>query len=215
MNKNLKTVAKISYKTGLKWFFIVFAGIIITIITFSIALFDNADLAGSGHGSFISLFVDLLTTNFFAFFLVFGAPVFTFLYILLANKIALQNAISLIWKENVENYITTIVKNITLKITEKENWQHQVSSEILLKAKLLQTTKNSKDTSVFQKKIISYGLKKIRLDDIDFQYEYLNFADVISFKFSTFLSEKTEASIKPFWLLIISQISILILSFLV
>ncbi len=212
MNQNLKTVAQISFKTGVKWFFMVSIGIVLTIICLTISLFNNSDWAGSGHGSFITLSIGLFTTNFFAFLLIFGSPIFITIYILLANKISIHNTLFLIWKSKAGIYIIQSVKTLTSKITEGNNWRQQISDSGMAKMKLLQATKESQQSSKLQKKVIGYGLKKIKLDDIDFQQENLNLSDIISNKFESFLDEFTKPSFKLFWLLVVIHLLILALS---
>ncbi|WP_117884504.1 hypothetical protein [Aureibaculum luteum] len=120
MKENIKLTAKITGKTALKWVFIFATGNLITLITFLIALFSIIELAGGGHGSIIALFVGLLSTNFFAFLLIFGAPIFIILYFIIANKISIQNAIYLLWEGKLGDYISSKVGNMTRTLTQKE-----------------------------------------------------------------------------------------------
>jgi len=210
MKENFKTAVKISGKTAFKWFAIFAIGNIVTLITFLIALYENTELAGGGHGSIGGLFIGLLTTNIFAFLLVFGAPVFLILYFIIANKISIQNAIYLLWKGESGDYISTKVGNVAKKITEKEGWKKELSDKAILKAKILQFAKNDKDTSKLQRKVISYVFNKIKLDEIDFQDENLNLADILTSKFNNFIAQAIKPSLKLLWILIIIQISLLI-----
>lgn len=210
MKENFKIAAKISGKTAIKWLFIFVLGNIVTLITFLIALYNNIGLAGSGHGSIVALFIGLLTTNFSAFLLVFGAPVFLVLYFVIANKISIQNAIYLLWEEKASKYISSKIEYITKRITEKEGWKKELSDKALLKAKILQLAKNEPNTSKLQRRIINFSLKKIKLDEVDFQDENLNLSDILISKFSDFMAETAKPSLKLLWILIIIQIALLI-----
>lgn len=212
MKDSIKLIAKVSAKTALKWIFIISFGVILTLITFFIALWSNAELAGGGHGSVIALFIGLLTSNFFAFLLVFGSPVFIGLYFVIANKISIQNAIYLIWKGKAGDYISSKVSSLAERVTAKEGWRSNLADKAKLKTKLLQEIKEEKETSKLQRKIISYGFKKVRLDDVDFKDENLKFSDVLTTKFNHFISETAKPSLKLFWILVIIQISLLICS---
>lgn len=214
MKENFKIAAKIGGKTALKWIFIFVLGNIVTLITFLIALYGNIELAGGGHGSIIALFLGLLTTNFFAFLLVFGAPVFLVLYFIIANKVSIQNAVYLLWQGKAGDYISNKVGNITKKITEKEGWRKNLSDKAMLKARILQLTKEDTDTSKLQRKVIGFGFKKIKLDEINFKDENLNLSDILIGKFNNFIAETAKPSLKLMWLLIIIQITLLIVSFL-
>ena len=210
LKENIKLAVKISGKTALKWVFIFAVGDIVTLVTFLIALYGNIGLAGGGHGSIIGLFIGLITTNFFAFLLIFGAPVFVALYFTLANKISIQNAIYLLWKGKAGDYISSKVEHVTKKITEKEGWKKELTDKAILKAKIAQSAKTDSDTSKLQRKIINFGFNKIKLDDINFQDENLNLSNILTSKFNNFISETAKPSLQMFWILIIIQISLLI-----
>ncbi|SOU86352.1 hypothetical protein [Tenacibaculum dicentrarchi] len=215
MKENIKIAVKISGKTALKWIFIFSLGNIVTLITFLIALYGNIGLSGGGHGSIIGLFTGLITTNIFAFLIIFGSPVFIAIYFVIANKISIQNAIYLLWEGKAGNYISSKVENVTKKLTEKEGWKKELTDKAILKAKILQLTKNDNDTSKLQRKIINFGFNKIKLDEIDFQDENLNLSDFLTNKFNDFIEETTKPSLKLLWILIITQISLLICSMII
>ncbi|WP_370408923.1 hypothetical protein [Tenacibaculum dicentrarchi] len=215
MKENIKIAVKISGKIALKWIFIFSLGNIVTLITFLIALYGNIGLSGGGHGSIIGLFTGLITTNIFAFLIIFGSPVFIAIYFVIANKISIQNAIYLLWEGKAGNYISSKVENVTKKLTEKEGWKKELTDKAILKAKILQLTKNDNDTSKLQRKIINFGFNKIKLDEIDFQDENLNLSDFLTNKFNDFIAETTKPSLKLLWILIITQISLLICSMII
>ncbi|SOS49415.1 conserved membrane hypothetical protein [Tenacibaculum dicentrarchi] len=215
MKENIKIAVKISGKTALKWIFIFSLGNIVTLITFLIALYGNIGLSGGGHGSIIGLFTGLITTNIFAFLIIFGSPVFIAIYFVIANKISIQNAIYLLWEGKAGNYISSKVENVTKKLTEKEGWKKELTDKAILKAKILQLTKNDNDTSKLQRKIINFGFNKIKLDEIDFQDENLNLSNFLTNKFNDFIAETTKPSLKLLWILIITQISLLICSMII
>lgn len=212
MKESIKTAVAISGKTALKWIFIFALGNIVTLITFFVAFYNNIGVAGGGHGSIIGLFIGLLTTNIFAFLLIFGAPVFLAIYFIIANKVSIQNAMYLLWKGKAGDYISSKVGGLTKKITEKEGWRKELTDKAFLKAKMLQLAKDDNDTSKLQRKIISFGFKKINLDEVDFQDEKLNLSDFLSDKFNNFVSETAKPSLQLLWILIFIQIALLICS---
>ncbi|MBJ2175843.1 hypothetical protein JBL43_16435 [Aureibaculum sp. A20] len=214
MKENIKLVAKITGKTALKWLFIFALGNIVTLITFLIALFRNIEVAGGGHGNIIALFVGLLSTNFFAFLLIFGAPIFIILYFIIANKISIQHAIYLLWEGRLGSYISSKVGKLTTTLTNKEGWKKELSDKAVLKAQLFQSAKDDADTSKLQRKVINFGLKKIKLDDVNFQDKNLDLSLVITEKFNNFISETVKPSLKLFWGLVLIQIVLLISSIL-
>jgi hypothetical protein len=210
VEENLKTAVKISGKTALKWILVFALGNIVTLITFLIALYNNIELAGRGHGTIMIFPFVLLATNFLAFLLIFGAPVFLAIYFMIANKISIQTAIYLLSKGKAGNYISSKVGALTIKITEKEGWRKEFTEGAVLKAKILQLIKEDKGTSKLQCKVINFGFKKVKLDEIDFQDENLNLSDFLTNKFNDFVSETAKPSLKLFWIFIIIQIAFLI-----
>lgn len=214
MKENIKIFAKISSKVIAKWLLIFITGNIVTLITFLVAIFTNAKYAGGGHGSPIALVIGLFTQNIFAFFVVIGAPIFLALYFILANKISIQNALYQLWKTKAGDYISDKVENITSKFTEKDGWQREITNKAILKAKILQENKSDPNSSKLQRKLISYGFKKINLDDINFQDENLKLSHILKVKFYDFISNTAKPSLKLFWILIFLQIFLLIVSFL-
>ncbi len=77
---------------------------------------------------------------------------------------------------------------------------------------MLQLTKEDKNTSKLQRKIINFGFKKIKLDEFDFQDENLNLADFLTNKFNNLVAETAKPSLKLLWIVIIAQIALLIAS---
>lgn len=211
--ENTKVVAKISAKIFVKWIFIFGLGNLVTFITFFIAIYSNIGMAGGGHGNIIALFLGLLLSNLFAFLLVFGAPFFLALYFMLANKISIESAIYLLWKSKMGDFISSKVGSMAKLITEKEGWNRNLSDKALLKAKVLQLIKNDKDTSKLHRKVIGYGLKKIQLDDINFEDENINLATILTTKFNNFVSQIVQPSFKLVWIIFAIQLLLLIGSF--
>ena len=77
MKENFKIAVTISSRTVFKWGFVFVLVNIITLITFLIALYGNIELADGGHVSIISIFIGLLTTNFFCLFINFWSSFFS------------------------------------------------------------------------------------------------------------------------------------------
>lgn len=212
MKENFKIAVSIGGKMALKWIFIFVLGTIVTLITFFIALYRNIELADGAHSSITNLFLGLLTTNFFAFLLIFGAPIFLVLYFIISNKISIQNAIYQLWQGKAGDYISSKVESLTKKLTENKAWKRELTDKVILKAKVLQLTKSDTDTSKLQRKVINFGFKKIKLDEIDFQDENLNLSNFLTSKFNNLISETARPSLNLLWILIIIQIVILISS---
>ncbi|KIA85458.1 hypothetical protein [Kaistella jeonii] len=142
MKENLKIASKIGGKTLLIWLTIFILGNIITFVVFLISIFENIEFAGGGHGNIFAFITGLLLNNFAAFLLIFGAPVFIFLYFSIANKISIQNAIYQLWKSKTGDYISDKIETITSELTDNKHWNNEITTEGILKARLLQATKS-------------------------------------------------------------------------
>ncbi|MFB9076423.1 hypothetical protein ACFFLS_24420 [Flavobacterium procerum] len=210
MKEEIKIAAKITAKTSLKWFTIVFIGGLFTLICFLIILFQNMGLGGGGHGNAYAFTVNLFLNNICGFLLFVGAPAFAAGYFMIANKVAIQTMIHQVWENKMGKYIEEKVILLVDKLTASQNWANSASNATMLRLKLLEANKNDKETSVIKKRIIGYFFAKINLDDIDFSNKDLKLSEIISFKLNRFISETIEPSFLFFWLLLAFQLILII-----
>lgn len=212
MIESIKIAGTITLKSIAKWVLIVFLGCLVTLVTFLVAFFRNIDLVEGESQKFSAFFYGLLTENFPALILIFGAPIFVIIYFIMANKISVQNVIFLLFRSKAGDYIISAITTAVEKITGKKGWHSDLISKGLVKAKVLQAVKNDPNTSKIQRSIIRYGFKKINLEDVDFQSEEANLPRVMSDKFRHFFEEMVRPSLMFFWILILVQICLFIYS---
>lgn len=212
MIENVKIFSKIAAKTFVSWFLVVAVGTIISFAFFLIILFEISGNAGGGHGNVVAFLAGLFADNKTAFILFVGAPVFVILYFLIANKYATESAIYQIWKAKAENFVGEGVKKLTDRLLANVKTVDSISNESLLKVKLLDENRKNPETSRLKRNLISYIIKKIRLDDIDFSDKEVKLSDVVATKVNNFISENSEPSLKFFWILLIVQIVLFIIS---
>jgi hypothetical protein len=210
MKDNLILVSKIAGKSFLKWLLIVVLGTFISVLFFLILLFQNFSLAGGGHGNALAFIINFFFNNLPGFILFVGAPIFLFLYFMIANKISIQEFIHQIYKNKAGDVLESKVTNIVDKVTDKNDWLKTISNETLLRAKLLETNRLSEDSSKVKKKAIAYLFKKISLNDIDFTNKDLKLSNVISSRLNNFILEKSKPSFLLFWILVVLQIVLFI-----
>lgn len=201
MKEELKLAAKITAKTSLTWVTIFLTGSILTMISFFLILFQNTTFAESAHGAVYAFIINLFLNNLGGFILFIGAPVFVFLYFMIANKIATQSMIYHLWENKMASYIDAKVVLIVDKLTASNDWSSTISNEIVLKLQLLEANRNDKESSKIKRKTISYLINKIELDDIDLTNKDLKLSNIISYKLNKFMSESIEPSFLFFWLL--------------
>ena len=201
MKEDIKLYARISGKSFFRWLFIAVSGIALTIVLFLVVLFQNISTTGEDERKKTVFIIDLAMDNTGAFLLLAGAPIFILLYIILANKIAIHHMIFQIWKNKAVHYVEPAVKNIVERATSQHNGTIKVAHGAMLKARLLQENRQDKRTSPINKRVIGYGLKKIRLDDIDFANEKVSLTTIISDKLKAYISATAEPGYLLVWLL--------------
>ncbi|MBE8726562.1 hypothetical protein [Flavobacterium hungaricum] len=210
MKEQIKSAAKITAKSSLKWITIVLLGNLVTLICFLIIMFQNISLAGGGHGNVYTLIVNLFFQNICGFLLFVGAPLFAVGYFMIANKVAIQTVIHQVWENNASKYIEDKVILLVDKLTASHNVTNSISNAAMLRLKLLEANKKDKESSMIKKKAIGYLFSKIQLDDIDFSNENLKLSEIISAKLNKFISEAVEPSFLFFWLLVSFQLILII-----
>ncbi len=206
MKENIKTGVTIIAKATLKWLIPLATGTLFSVIYLMITLFQNIRLAGGGHGNAIALMINLALNNPCAFILVVGFPVFIVLYFLLANKIAIQSVLYLMWKNKAQSFAENKVIKIVNKVTDNSETINSITNESMLRLKLLQENNKGQEDSKIKKKVINYLFAKVKLDDIDFKNKDLKLPEIISTRISRILSEAIKPSYLFFWLLLVFQL---------
>lgn len=209
MKEGIKAVGSITLRSVAIWILIVFLGWLLTLITFLIAFFRNIDLVVGESNKFSSFFHGLVAENIPALILIFGAPIFAVIYVIMANKVSVQNVIYLLFKSKAGEHVISVITKAIEKITGKKGWHSDLIAKGVLKMKVLQAVKEDPSTSRIQRSIIRYGFRKINLEDVDFQNEDVNLASVLSNKFNHFFGELVRPSLRFFWMLILLQIALL------
>ena len=210
MNQNLKTIAKVSSISVLKWLLIFGTGILLSVIGFLVGLFNNAEHAGGGHGSPIALLIGTLANDIYGFLLMVGCLLFVWLYFALANKVSIQTIIYQVLKNKAGDHIHIKVQSLISGVLAKHTTLNEISNATLLRAKLLQAIQNDPNASKIQRKIIRFGFKKMSLENIDFQKENIDLATILADKFDTFIKSISQPSLTLFWILVIIQIGLII-----
>lgn len=207
MLENVKIYSQIAAKSFLKWLLLIATGFLITIILFTIALVQNWNLTGE-HGYIIAL----LTSNWAAFLLIIGLPLYLFLYVMIANKYSMQSIIFLVWKNKAEEFAAEKIKLVVDKIMAKNNSVNTVTNATILKLQLLEENRRSPDSSKIKRKAVDYIIKKIKLNDIDYSNKDLRLADIVANKVNNYISETAEPSLQLFWILVAIQFILFIMT---
>ena len=209
MIEHIKLAAKISGRIFLKWFMLVAAGSMLSLVCAALVLFNNTGLGGGGHGNAWTFMLNLFSTNTTGFILLVGAPVFIVLYFLVANKIAIANTIYLVLKNKAGDMISAQVGRLVEGFTSGSTWVAKGTDAALLRAKLLQANMEDPNTSKLKRGVIKYGFKKIQLDDIDLQDGNAKLSTIVVGKVEHLMRETAKPSLKLYWLLVCVQLGLL------
>jgi len=134
--------------------------------------------------------------------LIFLAPI---LYVILGNKYIISKVIHRLIKDKSESTITPLLDRVLTKF--KNNQPDNIKTGVdlgLAKIKLLNQVKSETDNK-WLKKVLSFGLKKIKLDDIDLSQNNTDFKDVIKTKTIAALHDSTQPSRKAIFAVLILQ----------
>lgn len=217
MNENLKLYGKISLKSVGIWFLVAGLGTLITLITFLVSFIGSIEFmtAGSGaaHAGQAAILVYIIAfvqKDPCGFALVFGAPLFMAGYFVLAGKTAIQNALYLVWKNKGLEYFEPVIFKIAQRVTTQR--MNEKFNQARLRAGLRDINRNDPSTPPVKKRVINYALKKIKLDDLDHSKEEMTIEEVVTKRTLRFISEMTEPGYTLFWLLILLQFTLLVIS---
>lgn len=134
-------------------------------------------------------------------YLVVSSLIFLTIYFIIANKTSLSFIISRLFDEKLSSILGEKVYYLLASISEKQpNWVQSIKNGAALKEKLLDSSQQDSSLNKIQRKAIAYGLKKINLDDINFQQENLNLPQEVSDRLMFKLSEIAKHSYGLFWI---------------
>ncbi|MFK7785186.1 MAG: hypothetical protein AB8B56_08720 [Crocinitomicaceae bacterium] len=212
MKESIKIAGKIALKSMAKWALIVVLGCTVTVISFLISFLWNLDLLFADDLTFFGYVGSLFYGNWPAFIIIFGSPIFIGVYIFSAKKVSIQNSIYLLFQSPAGDQLVSILGSAADKLTDSKGWHSELLNKGMLKMKVLNEIRNNPEASGFQRSIIQYGFRKVRMDDVDFQDEDLKLSDILTSKFRQAFAETMKPSLSFFWLLISLQMVLSIVS---
>jgi len=199
-------IAKIAGKGILKY--IVFIGF--SLLVFSVAVFmignteGGSGISAAGHTGIFGAILGVLylfVLDFWPMLLCTTSLVlFPFLYFTLINKGIIHTSLFQLWKKNLEGWFISKISNYSTKYLSGENTVSKINDIASVKLKLASDIKNDKTNSRWQRKILAFILKKIKLDDFDTNNTDEKISDFIVNKAVTYISDLGEPSNKPIYI---------------
>jgi hypothetical protein len=177
-----------------------------------IILSTDIDPGHSGHVSAIPYLVMIFAvkpiSSILFYITLIASPL---LFFFLGNKYILSKVINKVLKDKSEKYIYPILDKILIKIKDnKDNLLKNGENYNDVKKKIIQQLKNENENRL-TKKIVEYGLKKVKLDDVDFRNENLSIVEILKSKIIQVLQNISEPSRQSIWILLAAQWIILLL----
>lgn len=211
IKENVTLFMKIASKSFMKWFFLVSIGSLFTLISSLITAFSyNLFTYEDGFSVYVR---NLIQDNIFAFVIIFGLPLFIFLYVILANKYTIHYTIHQVWESKGQDFVIERLVKIVDKVVDSNQNISKITDASILKIKILHENATDNNSNKVLKKVSEFIIKKIRLDDVDLSNKELRISHIIAEKTTNIISEMTEASTKMTWVLLALHFILFVLTF--
>lgn len=215
MNDNLKYVTKLFSSATFSLFKINILGqLLIAFITVTslITIIYQSSGTGMGHVNGLAVITFLLAIRPIGFGLtLLSLFIIPFLLFSFGNKYVMTKTINKLISDKGEVLLFPIIDKILNRVKEKQPELLKTGADkAMLQLKLIQAFKDSNENK-WLKKILIYGLKKIKLDEVDFKDENISFSEIIKDKIITALKNISEPSRNFFWIILGIEITLLIL----
>lgn len=210
MTENIKYFSKLSLSGAISFLKINFLGSISTVavaIIGFIILTKNINAGSSGHVSAIPFLIMTFASrpigSILWYILVLGSP---FLFFALGNKYVLTKLANKIIVDKSETLINPALDKLLNKFkTNQPNSVKTVADYSMTKLKLIESIKKDETENKWLKKIIVFGMKKVKMDDVDFNKEGQNFHDILKLKTVETLKNISEPNKNILWLCLAAQ----------
>ncbi|GAL85378.1 hypothetical protein MYP_2607 [Sporocytophaga myxococcoides] len=176
MNENLKLFTSIAGKSFLNWIKVVFIGLCLSVSGIITAFVIRGTSSVQDNVSGDTYLAAAPSGDLWSNLLLVVSIGLIVIYIMLANKYALQTSICLIWENKLADFIEPLVDNGFKRIFSKQpDFFKNGIDGVVTKARLLDEIRRDDNANRIQKKVLDYGLKKLSLDGIDFMIQILTF----------------------------------------
>jgi len=210
MNENLKLFTSIAGKSFFSWIKVILVGVTLSIVGVITALVIRGTSSGQVNVSEDVYLAAAPSGDLWSNLLLIVSIGLVVVYIMLANKHALQTSIHLIWENKLSDFVEPLVDKGFKRISSKQpDWLKNGIDGVTVKARLLDEIRKDDNASKIQKKVLDYGFKKLSLDGIDFQDSDFSIQTTISEKIKAQISSIANPSLKMFWILSLVHVLIL------
>ncbi len=146
--------------------------------------------------------------------LLISSIIFSLIYVLIANKHALNTLLYQLWKNKLAYFIIPKVDSYVIKFSNLQpGWFQNLTTAASIKTKLLDELRKDKAVNKVQRIVLNYGFEKLKLSKMDFQQPEDAFKSLliqqVRDKIDIF---KRAPSCPIFWLIVSLQIILTILT---
>lgn len=144
--------------------------------------------------------------------LLFISIIFILLFIIIANRYALQTMAMKLRENNSTEFMIPVIHDYINKLHENNpDWQNEIKP-FQLKKELLTMSKNDQSLNSIQRKMLLYGLSKIKLEKEEICDEEYKIPHYIVNKIETKIDTVINPSFASLWILLLILLLILILA---
>lgn len=203
MNEHLKYYGKLSLSAGFSFLKIHLMGwgtMMLTVLISIFSLIGSVDFGKAAHLTGDSYFVILITQRpvgcGLLLFLIFSPA----LYVIFGNKYVLQKVIYRIVKDKSEDTLIPLLDQaITHLRTKQPDLFKKGMDFALVKLKLIHQIRTDSD-NVWKRRICTFALKKVSMDDVDFSQDDLDAGELIRMKTIGYLNGVEQPSQLAIWI---------------
>ena len=207
MNENLKYSLKLSSIAIGSFLKINILAVLSTVIVVSIEFYllsRNINAGNSAHAGpipfLIMMFLARPVGSILWYLTCICSP---FLFFAFGNKYIISKLAHKLINDKSESVINPILDKVLQKFKTKQPEVLKSAGDYSLnKLKLINDIKNDTSENKWLRRVITFGMEKIKIDDSDLNDENLNFFDIIKSKTIQSLKDISEPSRKPFWILL-------------
>jgi hypothetical protein len=210
MNENLKYFSKLSLLGAISFLKINMLAsvstIVVTILGF-IILTKNVTIESSGHVSTISFLVMTFVArpigSIFWYITLLGSP---FIFFALGNKYVLSKVANKIIVDKSDTLLNPALDKLLNKFKSNHpNVIKNAGDYSMTKLKLMENIQKDQTENKWLRRIILFGMKKVKMDDVDFNKEDQNFYDMFKLKTIEILKDVSEPNKNMIWLTLAVQ----------
>jgi len=217
----IKFSIKVASTSLVRWLALSGSGLVLSIIGIAVGFMLLGNNAGSGYhgvrsGSMVGVVIGILTLfqdDPWPALLLIGSFLFIAVYILLANKISLSFVLFQLVENKLSPFIGDKVSSLLSAIIDKQpGWIQTVKGVSSFRERLINSANMDNTLNKVQRRAIRFGLKKCRLDDIDFQQPNLDLPAHISKRVVQALQDATQPGYKPFMVAVVVHAALFVLA---